>query len=154
MTKYRIETTRATREVLSDHLRMGTAVSPDGRSISVNSLCLLRDGEPWLPVMGEMHFSRYPRRYWEESLLKMKAAGLDIVASYIFWIHHEEVEGEFDEGLTLQITPLARDAEIYIEPPFRPAFDGDSAVELRAVRAVPEYAVLCTKGGTGASHEG
>ena len=26
----------------------------------------------------------------------MKAAGIDIVATYIFWIHHEEVEGEWD----------------------------------------------------------
>ena len=93
---YRIDATRVTREVLSGHLRMGTGIRPDGRTVSVNSLHLLRDGEPWLPVMGEMHFSRYPRQYWEESLLKIKAAGIEIVASYVFWIHHEEVEGEFD----------------------------------------------------------
>ena len=46
----------------------------------------------------------------------------------------------FEEGLVLQIAPLARDAKVYIEPPFRPAFDGDSVAELREVRAVPEYA--------------
>jgi len=94
--RYRIEAARATREVLSGHLRMGTGTSPGGGTLSVNSLYLLRDGRPWLPVMGEMHFARYPRRYWEESILKMKAAGVEIVASYVFWIHHEEVEGQFD----------------------------------------------------------
>jgi hypothetical protein len=26
----------------------------------------------------------------------MKAGGIDIVSSYVFWIHHEEIEGQFD----------------------------------------------------------
>lgn len=46
--------------------------------------------------MGEFHFSRYPEQEWEPEILKMKAAGVQIVATYIFWIHHEEVEGQFD----------------------------------------------------------
>ena len=70
--------------------------SPDGHVLSVNSRYLLRDGQPWLPVMGEFHFTRYPERYWEEEILKMKAGGIQIVSTYVFWIHHEEVEGEFD----------------------------------------------------------
>ncbi len=54
------------------------------------------DGKPWFPVMGEMHYSRYREDLWEESLRKMKAAGVQIVSSYMIWIHHEEIEGEFD----------------------------------------------------------
>jgi beta-galactosidase len=77
-------------------LPMGTATNPAGHSITVNSGYLMQDGEPWLPVMGEFHFSRYPHQYWEEELLKMKAAGVQIVSSYIIWIHHEEVQGQFD----------------------------------------------------------
>lgn len=46
--------------------------------------------------MGEMHYSRYREDLWEESLRKMKAAGVQIVSSYMIWIHHEEIEGEFD----------------------------------------------------------
>lgn len=53
-------------------------------------------GKPWFPVMGEMHYSRYREDLWEESLYKMKAAGVEIVSSYVIWIHHEEIEGEFD----------------------------------------------------------
>jgi beta-galactosidase len=57
---------------------------------------LTRNGQPWFPVMGEFHYSRYPAEYWKESLFKMKAGGVDIVSSYVIWIHHEEAEGEYD----------------------------------------------------------
>jgi hypothetical protein len=70
--------------------------SPAGHEIGVNSQYLTLDGKSWLPVMGEFHFSRYPEQYWEEELLKMKAGGVQIVATYLFWIHHEEIEGQFD----------------------------------------------------------
>ena len=76
--------------------RLGTSRAPDGSTLGVNSEYLTRDGKPWIPVMGEFHFSRYPEAYWEEEILKMKASGVQVVATYIFWIHHEEVEGQFD----------------------------------------------------------
>jgi beta-galactosidase len=74
----------------------GSARSPSGSVLGVNSRYLTLDGKPWLPVMGEFHFSRYPRAQWEEEILKMKAAGVNIVATYVIWIHHEEIEGQFD----------------------------------------------------------
>ena len=74
----------------------GSSLSPSGESIGLNDQYLTRDGKPWLPVMGEFHFSRYPEAGWEEEILKMKAAGVQIVSSYIFWNHIEEVEGVFD----------------------------------------------------------
>ncbi len=63
---------------------------------SYDSQSLYENGRPVFPVMGEMHFSRYSEKYWEESLRKMKAGGVTVVASYVFWIHHEEEEGVFD----------------------------------------------------------
>jgi len=51
---------------------------------------------PWFPLMGEFHFVRCDCRYWKEFLLKMKACGLSIVAINIFWIFHEEEEGEWN----------------------------------------------------------
>ncbi len=50
--------------------------SPSGREITVTGRYLTLDGKPWLPVMGEFQFSRYPEKYWEDELLKMKAAGV------------------------------------------------------------------------------
>lgn len=63
---------------------------------SYDSRCLYRDGQPWFPVMGEMHYSRYRAQLWEESLRKMRAGGVEIVSAYVIWIHHEEEEGVFD----------------------------------------------------------
>jgi beta-galactosidase len=74
----------------------GTSQSPSGDVIGVTTRYLTLDGKPWLPVMGEFHFSRYPRDQWEEEILKMKAAGVNIIASYVIWIHHEEIQGQFD----------------------------------------------------------
>ena len=70
--------------------------SPDGHVLSANSRYLTRDGKPWFPVMGEFHFSRYPETGWEKEILKMKAGGIQVISTYIFWIHHEEIEGQFD----------------------------------------------------------
>ncbi len=70
--------------------------APNGDSISVNSRYFVKNGKPWVPIMGEFHFSRYACEEWERELLKMKAGGIEIVASYIFWIHHEEEEGIWD----------------------------------------------------------
>ncbi len=65
-------------------------------SYSYNQNYLTCDGKPILPVMGEFHFSRYPKEEWEQALLNMKRGGVEIVATYVFWIHHEEKRGEWD----------------------------------------------------------
>jgi len=72
------------------------SVSKSGNSVAVNSRYIVKNSQPWLPVMGEFHFARYPEAYWEEEILKMKAGGVQVVSTYIFWIHHEEIEGQFD----------------------------------------------------------
>jgi beta-galactosidase len=81
-------------EPVATHL--GSNRAPDGDTIGVNSEYLTLNGKPWLPVMGEFHYSRYPAARWEEELLKMKSAGVQIVSTYVIWIHHEQVRGHFD----------------------------------------------------------
>jgi beta-galactosidase len=92
----KLDASAPTPEILKNYLKMGTSRSPKGDILTADSLSILLNGRRWLPVMGEFHFSRYPENEWREELLKMKMGGIDIVASYIFWIHHEEIEGEFD----------------------------------------------------------
>ena len=77
------------------HLNLG-GQSPSGDRLQVNSRYLLFNGHPWLPVMGEFHFSRYDADEWETELRKIKSCGVSIVASYLFWNHHEAREGEFN----------------------------------------------------------
>lgn len=64
--------------------------------ISFDPVSITVDGKRWFPMMGEMHFSRYPAGYWREELAKMKSGGIDIVSLYVIWIHHEEIQGEYD----------------------------------------------------------
>lgn len=77
------------------HLNLG-GQSPSGDRLQVNSRYLLFNQRPWLPVMGEFHFSRYDADEWETELRKIKSCGVSIVASYLFWNHHEAREGEFN----------------------------------------------------------
>jgi len=89
-------TVQTPRPAQAEGFKMGESRRPDGSTITLDSRSLRLDGRPWTPVMGEFHYARYPEGQWREELLKMKAGGLDIVATYVFWIHHEEVEGQFD----------------------------------------------------------
>ena len=57
---------------------------------------LTLDNTPWFPLMGEIHYSRVSNGRWEEELYKMKAGGIELVSAYTIWVHHEEVEGEWD----------------------------------------------------------
>ncbi len=75
---------------------LGQTMRPDGTTLSVDSYSLMLNGRRWTPVMGEFHYARYPETEWRDELLKMKAGGIDIVATYVFWIHHEEIEGQWD----------------------------------------------------------
>jgi beta-galactosidase len=91
-----IDASAPTQAPLQAALRLGSAVAPNGDTLGANARYLTRNGAPWLPVMGEFHYSRTPASQWEAELRKMKAAGIDIVASYVMWNHHEEVAGKFD----------------------------------------------------------
>lgn len=95
-TSIRIDASQAGRAPAPAQYDGGASTTPAGDTLGLNSRFLTHNGEPWLPVMGEFHFSRYPRAQWEEEILKMKAAGVNIVSTYVIWIHHEEVRGQFD----------------------------------------------------------
>ena len=81
--------------LLINHLNMG-GKNPKGEEINVTSRYFTRNGKPWIGVMGEFHFSRYSRENWHRELAKMKAGGITIVSTYLFWIYHEEIEGKMD----------------------------------------------------------
>ena len=69
---------------------------PLGNTLGANNCYLTRNGKPFFGISGEFHFSRFPEEYWEEELLKMRAGGVNTVATYLFWIFHEEKPGYFD----------------------------------------------------------
>lgn len=69
--------------------------------LALTSRWLERDGAPWVPVSGEVHYSRVPRSRWRETLRLVRSGGVDVVATYVIWVHHEPVRGRarFDDGL-------------------------------------------------------
>ena len=84
----------APQEIINDGFGLGGS-SPDGGTIEVNSAYIMRDGKPYIDVMGEFHYVRCPREAWRRELCKMRDGGVRTVAAYVFWIYHEETEGEF-----------------------------------------------------------
>ncbi len=70
--------------------------NPDGTVLYATNRYLAVDGNPIFPIMGEFHYARYRESDWERELCKMKAGGVTIVATYVFWIHHEEEKGVWD----------------------------------------------------------
>ena len=74
----------------------GTTRNPAGEEITADQRSILLNGQPWVPIVGEFHYARYPREEWRDELLKMKAGGLNTVSTYVFWIHHEEEKGKWD----------------------------------------------------------
>lgn len=91
---YTVDASNAMAVPKAGHLKMGNPGTKN--KIEINNLYLTIGGKPALPIMGEMHFSRINRDRWEDCILKMKANGIDIISTYLFWNQHEEIEGQFD----------------------------------------------------------
>lgn len=98
---------------------IGAARAPSGTTLGINNRFLTLDGKPWTPIMGELHFTRLPPSEWDAALAKLKASGVDIVATYVFWIFHEETAGAFnwagDRNLRAFVQAAARhDLKVFV----------------------------------------
>lgn len=78
------------------YFTFGTAENPRGEKILVDSHGLEIAGKKVLPVMGEIHYARVPESDWRREILKMKAGGVTVISTYVFWIHHEPEEGKWN----------------------------------------------------------
>lgn len=79
---------------------MGNEVDRHDR-VAITNRWVEVDGRPAIPVSGEIHYSRVPRAEWEERLRLMRSGGITVVATYVFWNHHEPTRGrrDFSGGL-------------------------------------------------------
>jgi beta-galactosidase len=92
---YSLDASKVSTAVKSGYFKMGNAGSVD-KQLLVNSRYLTIGDIPQISVMGELQYSRMPKERWEDEILKMKAGGVNVIATYSFWNHHEEIEGQFD----------------------------------------------------------
>lgn len=95
MPVYSLELPDVPKQIFPARFRLG-GPNPRGDRFGMTNYYLEFNGRPYFGISGEFHYSRYPFREWDEALLQMKLAGIGIVATYVFWIHHEEEEGCFD----------------------------------------------------------
>lgn len=72
------------------------AENSSGKKISFTNYYMKINNKPFFGRSGEFHFSRYSHHDWEDEIIKMKMGGINIISSYIFWNHHEEIENEFN----------------------------------------------------------
>ncbi len=73
-----------------------TDSSMDNPTVEWDSKSLIFGGRRVMGVMGEVHYSRIPADEWQREVAKMKEGGLTMIATYVFWNHHEETEGVYD----------------------------------------------------------
>lgn len=93
--EYVLNLTRESESIAGEDLCL-RSISPCGEAFAFTPYYLTRNGRPTIPVMGEFHYSRFPHQYWKEELRKIRSGGVSIVATYLFWNHIEEEEGNFD----------------------------------------------------------
>ncbi|NLV28087.1 MAG: glycosyl hydrolase family 35 [Methanomicrobiales archaeon] len=93
--EYSISVPENPKQIRAGHLNLG-GKDPSGNTIAFNSYYMEMNGKPFIPIMGEIHYARLPEQYWEEQILKMKAGGINVIATYVFWNIHEWKEGVFD----------------------------------------------------------
>lgn len=98
MMRLSLKLSEENKEIAAGKLGNNGGSNPDGERYGFTNFYMTRNGKPFVPVVGEFHFSRFSPLYWEEELLKMKAGGVSVVATYVFWNHHEEDEGVFEWG--------------------------------------------------------
>ncbi len=65
-------------------------------SFSIANGQFVYDGKPIQIHSGEMHYARIPREYWQHRLRMLKAMGMNTVATYVFWNHHNIAPGVWD----------------------------------------------------------
>lgn len=69
------------------------------------------DGEKLKIYSGAIHYFRTVPEYWEDRLLKLKAAGFNTVETYTCWNLHEKKPGEFDFDGILDIVKFIETAK-------------------------------------------
>lgn len=72
---------------------------------------LYLDSEEFHIYSGAMHYFRIPSEYWEDRLLKLRAAGLNTVETYVPWNFHEPKKGKFNFEGMLNIEAFIKKAQ-------------------------------------------
>ncbi|MEM3859312.1 MAG: beta-galactosidase, partial [Candidatus Micrarchaeaceae archaeon] len=95
MKTYSVQVLDSNKKIYSNHIKLG-GFDPKGNKIGFTNYFMTLNGKPFFGISGEFHYSRYDENLWEDEIIKMKNCGINIISTYVFWIHHEEQEGKFN----------------------------------------------------------
>ena len=77
-------------------------------SIDYKNDCFRKDGEEFRYISGSIHYSRIPRVYWKDRLLKMYMAGLNTIQTYVYLnIHWRECDRLGSSMYKLTVLPTS-----------------------------------------------
>jgi beta-galactosidase GanA len=68
-------------------------------------------------ISGEIHYPRVPEKEWERVLDATKAAGVNCIATYVFWNLHEHRRDclDFSNGKNIaRFLSLCGDRDLYV----------------------------------------
>ncbi len=95
MKDYSVRVINDQKKIFTGHIKWGGS-KPDGETLSFTNYYMEKNNSPFFGICGEFHYSRYNEHYWEDELIKIKMCGVNIIATYVFWNFHEEIEGQWD----------------------------------------------------------
>lgn len=82
--------------------------------IKYDASCFTLHGKDTFVVGACFHYARCPRELWADRLAKLKQAGFNTIATYIFWNYHEPVEGRVDMSELEQFIELVQKMGFYM----------------------------------------
>ena len=88
-----------------------------GYRVSFDERALVVGGRRELLISGEIHYPRVPEEEWERVLDTTKAAGINCIATYVFWNQHEMKRDcyDFSDGKNLsRFLSLCRDRDLFV----------------------------------------
>ena len=71
----------------------------------------LKDGQPFLYISGEIHYFRIIPQLWKDSLMRLRAAGVNAIQVYVPWNFHETFENHFNFAGSANLTEFLRLAQ-------------------------------------------
>ncbi|HTV46840.1 MAG TPA: beta-galactosidase [Phycisphaerae bacterium] len=70
--------------------------NPATSVIDINGQGFTINGKPVFITCGSMDYERVPPQLWADRLMRMKQAGFNTIATYIYWSFQEPHQGQFD----------------------------------------------------------
>jgi beta-galactosidase len=77
------------------HAQLNPAVPSATSYVTYTSRSFMINGKPTFIIAGEIDYPRIPKALWRDRLMRMKRAGYNTAAFYIFWNAHEPIQGQW-----------------------------------------------------------